>query len=764
MKIRHIKTYLFIALVIGFTHGVAANSSPESLALVNSYLEQGQYQFALREAYNLLQNASSKTEQSKAYGLLGNIQLQMHHYRDAEKSLLQAYDLEEAILQKGDYANSLGVLYHETGDTSKQDQYFKSALQFAGTDATLSLKISLNRLRSQSDAEVLSQANKLKSDIATIASPLERTRYYVNLAAEVKNKGAEGLTIAQSALEKAQNDSVDLSDKHLRLELLDSLAQIYETQGNDKRALELSEQASALSEQMSPDEVMISLEWRKGRLYQKQDKNDFALAAYGKAVDNIQAIRMDIPVEYHDGKSSFRETLEPVYLGYAYHLLNKASHQEGEAKQRTLLLARQTVEQIKQTEMQDFFGGRCLIEGLQHSELETMDAHAAVLYPIMLPDRLELLVSMGKIIRQYTVPVPQSRIHEEAGKLSNYLRNGKGAFKKPSKNLYQWLIAPLEKDLAAEEIKTLVVVPDGALRLVPFSALFDGQHYVIEKYSVSVSPGMSLMGNGGDPKSRTYRTLMAGLSKPGPVVQKLPTPMINAILDKSSVEEVDRTVPVSRGISNSQMRDLKKREIDLKAETLLRQPGAEQKLKETLSLPGVESELINLKKTVKNTSLLNEQFTVESFHQQISGDESYEIIHIASHGIFSSNADDSFLMAYDNVIKLDELEALLKQDKGAQRGIELLTLSACETAEGDDRAPLGFTGAALRAKARSALGSLWPISDEAAAELMTDFYTNMTQHMGKAEALRQAQLKLLNNPNMNHPFYWSPFILVGNWL
>jgi CHAT domain-containing protein len=226
----------------------------------------------------------------------------------------------------------------------------------------------------------------------------------------------------------------------------------------------------------------------------------------------------------------------------------------------------------------------------------------------------------------------------------------------------------------------------------------------------------------------------------------------------------ERKLAMTRGLSDGQMQALKNREVDAKAQNLLRQPGAEEKLKEQLSLPGVESELDNLKKTVKNTTLLNEQFTVDSFHQQVSGDEPYEMIHIASHGIFSSNADDSFLMAYDNVIKLDDLEKLLKQDKGAQRGIELLTLSACETAEGDDRAPLGFTGAALRAKARSALGSLWPISDEAASQLMANFYTNMTQHLGKAEALRQAQLELLKNPKMSHPFYWSPFILVGNWL
>jgi CHAT domain-containing protein len=758
-------TYLVAAtLIIAFSQSIHANSSADSITRINSYLDQGQYLLAMEEAGTVLNNAETKAEQARALGLLGNIQLQMHRYEEAEQSLLQAYESSEAPLQKADFANSLGVLYHETGNTAKQDQYYQSGLQLAGTDASLSLKIKLNQLQSQSDAKVLEQADKRVADISVMDSPVDRVRYSINLADILKKKGAEGQVIAKNALEKVQADSAGIDDKHLRLELLDSLAELYESQGQDQRALDVSEMASGLAEQMDPDEVMINLEWRKGRIYQKQGKDDYALAAFGKAVDNIQAIRLDIPVEYHDGKSSFRETLEPVYLGYAFHLLKKAGHQQGEAKQRTLLLARQTVEQIKQTEMEDFFGGRCLIEGLQRSELDTLDTQAAVLYPIMLPDRLELLVSFGKVIRQYTVPVSQNRVRDEVMLLSDKLRNGKKAFMEPSQNLYQWLIAPLEKDLASEQIKTLVVVPDGVLRLLPFSALFDGQHYVLEKYAVSVSPGMSLMGHREDPKNRTYRSLLAGLSKPGSVIEKLPPPMITAILEPESEAPRERNLPATRGFSSEQMRDFKKREASVKAESLLRQPGAAEKLKETLSLPGVENELNNLKKAVKNTTLINEQFTVDGFHQQVSGEEPYEMIHIASHGIFSSNAEDSFLMAYDNVIKLNDLETLLKQDKGAQRAIDLLTLSACETAEGDDRAPLGFTGAALRAKARSALGSLWPISDEAASLLMTNFYTNITQNLGKAEALRQAQLKLLNNPKMSHPFYWSPFILVGNWL
>ena len=138
---------------------------------------------------------------------------------------------------------------------------------------------------------------------------------------------------------------------------------------------------------------------------------------------------------------------------------------------------------------------------------------------------------------------------------------------------------------------------------------------------------------------------------------------------------------------------------------------------------------------------------------------------IASHGVFGSNAENSFLMSYDDLLHIDDLEMLLKSDKFEKEPIELLTLSACQTAEGDDRAPLGFAGVALKSHARSAMGTLWPISDEAAFNLMTHFYRNLTEKkMTKVKALQQAQLVLLKETDMKNPFYWSPFILVGNWL
>ena len=97
--------------------------------------------------------------------------------------------------------------------------------------------------------------------------------------------------------------------------------------------------------------------------------------------------------------------------------------------------------------------------------------------------------------------------------------------------------------------------------------------------------------------------------------------------------------------------------------------------------------------------------------------------------------------------------------------LELLTLSACETAAGDDRAALGLAGIAVKAGARSALATLWYINDQASSELVAEFYRQLKKPgMSRGKALQLAQLKLLNDPRYKHPCYWAPFLLINNWL
>jgi CHAT domain-containing protein len=187
-------------------------------------------------------------------------------------------------------------------------------------------------------------------------------------------------------------------------------------------------------------------------------------------------------------------------------------------------------------------------------------------------------------------------------------------------------------------------------------------------------------------------------------------------------------------------------------------------LRKQLRLPGVKDEVNVLHGILKSTRLLNAEFTVSRFRSEAeSGD--YRIVHIASHGVFGGNAQSSFIMAYDDVLGMNDLQSVLYAEKFRKNPIELLSLSACETAEGNDRAPLGISGAAMKARAKSVLGTLWPVQDNAARSIMEKLYSGVSKNkLSKTESLRQAQLQLIHAPDLGHPFFWAPFVLIGNWL
>jgi CHAT domain-containing protein len=220
------------------------------------------------------------------------------------------------------------------------------------------------------------------------------------------------------------------------------------------------------------------------------------------------------------------------------------------------------------------------------------------------------------------------------------------------------------------------------------------------------------------------------------------------------------------------MRLISKRELSLAEQQektrelreLLKTPVVMEKLQQLLALPGVDTEIKQLAEQNHSTYLLNDSFSLENFTELLK-EQPHDILHIASHGFFGSTAEDSFIMTHDKILNLNQLEALLNSDYFKLYPVDLLTLSACQTAEGDDRSPLGISGVAIKAKVHTALGSLWPVADEATAELMTTFYQSLAEpHESKAKALQKAMLELLKQPKFVNPSFWSPFILIGNWV
>jgi len=162
--------------------------------------------------------------------------------------------------------------------------------------------------------------------------------------------------------------------------------------------------------------------------------------------------------------------------------------------------------------------------------------------------------------------------------------------------------------------------------------------------------------------------------------------------------------------------------------------------------------------------LRNQEFTSPNMERELN-QTPFSIVHIASHGQFEGDVDNTFLLTYDDKMSMNALEQFIGTTKFRDDAVELLTLSACQTAAGDDRAALGLAGVAVKAGARSALATLWTVNDPASAALVSEFYNQLQDPtVSKAEALHRAQLLLSEDLRYWHPGYWSPFLLIGNWL
>lgn len=393
---------------------------------------------------------------------------------------------------------------------------------------------------------------------------------------------------------------------------------------------------------------------------------------------------------------SFRDSIEPVYRSLVSLLLRE------DPTQADLIQARQVIESLQLAELDNFFRDACL--DVKAEQIDRVDPTAAVIYPIILPDRVETILSVpGKPLQNYKTFLPQAEVEKT---LLQARRALSLSFPKRKRleiyqQIYDWLIRPAETELSASGIKTLVFVLDGYMRNLPMAALYDGQQYLVESYSVALTPGLQLL-------------------SPRPLRERQLTTLVG-------------------GLSESRQG--------------------------FVSLPGVETEVQRVATKVSSEVLLNEEFTHSSLEVTLLSDNS-PVLHLATHGQFSSNASETFILTWDDKIDVVEFATLLSdRERNPDRAIELLVLSACQTAKGDSRAVLGLAGLAVRSGARSTMATLWSVRDQSTADLMTEFYQQLAElDNSKSEALRQAQLSLLSQRRYNHPFYWAPFILVGNWL
>jgi CHAT domain-containing protein len=394
--------------------------------------------------------------------------------------------------------------------------------------------------------------------------------------------------------------------------------------------------------------------------------------------------------------------VEPVYFGLVDLLLQQSAVGTDSGRRTALLSeAQDRLEELKSAELRDYFHDPCLAPE-RKVRAETIPG-AVIVYPVIFPDRTELIVNRGGVLTSIVVPIPKERLDREVNDFRRFLQKRQTREYRPyAARLYDWIIRPLEQVIGDQPVDALVFVSGGSLRTVPMGALYDreAKQFLIEKFPIAVLPALSLT----DPRPidrANVRTLLAGLTVP---VQGFP------------------------------------------------------------ALESVGSELDMVADIFSSKTLVDDDFVMSAIESSLT-DETFGIVHIATHGQFRSDASDSFLLTYDGRIGLGQLGVLVERTRFRGEPIELLTLSACETAVGDDRAALGLAGIAVRAGARSALATLWTVNDQAAAQLIGEFYRQLAQPgRSRAEALRRAQVSLLEERAYRHPGYWAPFLLISNWM
>lgn len=622
--------------------------------------------------------------------------------------IAQALDLPHEVYAS---ALSLGNYFKTSGDMEQALRLYAQAADNATNDLEI-IQARLNQLRLQREAgdeksrkaltdTLYSQVGQLSPSRPAIYARVNFVDAILGPPNVSTQKTRDRLDLDLSSLVPILSTGVrqarSLNDRRAEAYALGELARLYEVNQQWDNAKQVTEDALALAQSIQANDIAYRWDWQLGRILKQQNNDSAAINAYAEAVTLLQTLRRDLIASDPDLQFSFRQQIEPIYRELVSLLVSPQEPPQSNLKQ-----AREVIESLQLAELENFFRSACL--DVQPRQIDDVDARAAVVYPIILPDKLAVVLSLpDESFQLYQTPVSSQDVQKKIDDLLtafNPLISDQRRLD-VSEEMYTWLIRPAEAILAEQQIQTLVFVLDGGLRNIPMAALYDGETYLIEKYQVAITPGLQLLAS-----------------------QQLAPENIEVLVG---------------GLTEARQ-------------------GFD-------ALPGVAIEANQIASNASSQVYLDQNFTESNLQTQI-GQTGFPIVHLATHGQFSSNPEDTFVLTWDDQITIEGLRQLLKSRTEVGRNpIELLVLSACQTAEGDERAALGLAGLSVRSGARSTLATLWAVNDQSTADFMSIFYQELTNSgKGKAESLRATQIELLKNSDYSHPYYWAPFILVGSWL
>ncbi|NMG21424.1 CHAT domain-containing protein [Brasilonema bromeliae] len=751
------------------------------------YYERGQYSLALKffqQALVNVQKAKDPIEEANNLNKIGQVYSQVGQYSQALKFYRQALEISKKNndkLGEGTILNNIGFVYNVMKKYSQARDYYQQALAvFKKTDAQPNIGTTLNNI-----GFVYQQLGQYSQAVESIE---------------------QALTILQQ-----------VGDRAVVGRTLDSMGSAYKGMGQYSQALVSYQQALAVSREIGDRTAQRITLGNIGDLLAQQNKPQLAIIFYKQSVNVTEAIRAQLRSLPREQQQSYTTTVADIYRRLADLLL----------QQDRVLEAQQVLDLLKIQELDDYLhdvrGNEKTSKGVEspspeqsinqglkviadkqiqisrqlgelqkipptnrkpdqiakiveldaqlitefnqfidspevnawlgqlspkaaqqiiplenlnslRDNLQRLNQNAVLLYPLILENRLELVLTTPNTPPIHrSVPIKKEELNRAIADFRSALENSESNATIPAQKLYEWLIKPIEKDLANADAKTIIYAPDGALRYIPLAALYDGKQWLAQRFRTNNITALSLTEI--DTKPLPQIKVLAGATTQRYIVQ-----LESTLLPFKALEYA----------------------------------GAEVQNLATM-MPGTKT-------------LLDNEFNRQAM---ISYLNVYTIIHMATHAFFvNGKPEDSFILMGDGgLVTLPDIQKL------SLPNVDLVVLSACETAVSDQIGKgeeiLGFGYQVQRTGARAAIASLWSVSDGGTQALMNAFYAFLSQgKMNKAEALRQAQVAMItgdysgvtenkdrgilkstrqNLPakvanRLSHPYYWAPFILIGNGL
>ncbi|MGB7441224.1 MAG: CHAT domain-containing protein [Coleofasciculaceae cyanobacterium] len=781
----------------------------------------------LQQVLVIHQENGDKAEEGKTFNQIGLVYGSLGEYAKALEFFQKALAIPEQVVgNTGAIHYNIGIVYSHLGDYSKAVQFYQQSLSLAKKTSNIPGEVRIlntigNVHTKQGKYELAlnsyQQALALLKNIEYDKNLLEGATF--NNIGQVYSKQGK-YKLALDFYQQALTIQKVLGSKAGEGIILDNIGEVYSYLEQYQTALEYYQQALVISKEVGDRPREGENLSNIGYLLQKQNQPELAIIFFKQSVNTREAIRNNIKELPQEQQQSYTETIATDYRHLAELLLqenriieaqrvldllkvqeleeylrNVRGNQETSQGLPNLPPEQQIEESYQEIINQAITLGKELTQlrqkgnrssedeqrlnqlvnaqekiiadfnnFIESPEVETLIAqltpktrkpdlvddledllsiqdnlrnlqqNAVILYPLILEDRLELVLATpdSPPIRR-TVKVTKKQLNQAIVDFRQALDNPSYNAKTSAQQLYNWLIKPLENDLKAAQAETIIYAPDGQLRYIPLAALYDGQQWLVQRYRINNITAASLIELDTQPQSQLK--ILAGAFTTGNYSFTL---------------------------------------------------GKERFNFGGLPYAGVEVE--TLAKTVANTTtLINNAFNPEETKPKM-GD--YTVLHFATHGaIVPGTPEESFILFGDGTpVTIADVR------NWNLNNIDLVVLSACETGLGGNLGTgaeiLGLGYQMQRAGAKAAIASLWTVDDGGTQLLMNAFYNALQSNFSKAEALRLAQIALITGDytafgeersslaavpienglkpevtnRLNHPYYWAPFILIGNGL